>query len=57
MCGPAFTSDFRTLLVAVQHPGEGGTLEKPRSRWPDGTGVPRPAVIAVRHGTQGIVGA
>jgi secreted PhoX family phosphatase len=57
VCGPAFTSDFRTLFVAIQHPGEGGTLEKPRSRWPDGEGAPRPAVVAVRRAGGGAVGA
>jgi secreted PhoX family phosphatase len=57
VCGPSFTSDHRTLFVAVQHPGEGGTLEKPRSRWPDGTGAPRPSVVAVRRAADGVVGA
>jgi secreted PhoX family phosphatase len=57
VCGPSFTSDHRTLFAAIQHPGEGGTVEKPRSLWPDGTGAPRPSVIAVRHASGGIVGA
>jgi len=57
VCGPAFTSDFKTLFAAIQHPGEGGTIAKPRSRWPDGSDVPRPSVIAVRHGGQAVVGA
>jgi LPXTG-motif cell wall-anchored protein len=46
--GPAFTPNNRTLFLAVQHPGEGGTFEKPISTWPDRTGQPRPSVIAIR---------
>ena len=43
-----FTTDNRVLIVAVQHPGEGGTYEEPVSTWPhDGTGVARPSVIQV----------
>ncbi len=42
-----FNTQANLLLVAIQHPGEGGTLEEPISAFPDG-GVPnRPAVIAV----------
>ncbi len=46
ICGPEFAPDYGTLFCAVQHPGEGGTFERPVSSWPDGT-VPRPAVVAV----------
>src|SRR3712207_6753837 len=46
--GPAFTPDNRTLFLAVQHPGEGGTFEAPISSWPDGTNLPRPSVIVIR---------
>lgn len=43
-----FTRDNRNLIVAVQHPGEGGTFEEPVTTWPhDGTGIARPAVIQV----------
>jgi len=56
VCGPSFTSDFKTFFAAMQHPGEGGTLEKPRSRWPEGTGAPRPSVIAVRRQSNGVIG-
>lgn len=52
-CGPTLTHDERTLLVAVQHPGEGGVLggqPAPTSGFPDYDGsAPRPAVIAVRR--------
>ncbi|GHF11225.1 phosphatase [Amycolatopsis deserti] len=45
-CGPNVTSDFVT--VAVQHPGEGGTVTNPQSHWPDGgNNLPRPAVVSV----------
>ncbi|MCI0686173.1 MAG: PhoX family phosphatase [Sporichthyaceae bacterium] len=47
-CGPVISWDHKTVLVAVQHPGEvtGATPENPASRWPDGD-QPRPAVVAV----------
>ncbi len=44
--GPEFAPDFQTLFCAIQHPGEGGTLEQLVSSWPDGT-IPRPSVVAV----------
>lgn len=35
--------------LAIQHPGEGGTMTDPVSTWPDGPGrVPRPAIVAIR---------
>lgn len=46
------TDDGRTVLVAVQHPGDvvGATPEKPVSTFPyDGLGQPRPAVIQVQR--------
>jgi len=57
ICGPEFTPDFRTLFCAIQHPGEGGTLDRPISRWPDGTLPPRPSVVAVRHREGAVVGS
>jgi hypothetical protein len=36
-----------TLFVAIQHPGEGGTVEEPISNFPDGGGLVRPTVVAV----------
>jgi secreted PhoX family phosphatase len=39
------SADNESLFVSIQHPGEGGTLERPVSRWPDGTNMPRPSVV------------
>jgi len=48
VCGCEFTPDGTTLFLSIQHPGEGGTVDKPSSHWPDGNGLPaRSAVIAV----------
>src|SRR3546814_20103745 len=47
-CGPWITNDERTVLVAVQHPGEvsGASPENPVSRFPSpGDGQPRPGVV------------
>ena len=50
VCGCEFTPDGRTLFLSIQHPGEGGTLDKPRSHWPDGNGLPaRAASVAVER--------
>jgi secreted PhoX family phosphatase len=50
VCGCEFTPDGRTLFLSIQHPGEGGTLENPRSHWPDGNGLPaRAALLAVER--------
>jgi secreted PhoX family phosphatase len=50
VCGCEFTPDGRTLFLSIQHPGEGGTLDKPRSHWPDGNGMPaRAALLAVER--------
>ncbi|HEY9564525.1 MAG TPA: PhoX family phosphatase, partial [Nocardioides sp.] len=49
-CGPWITNDERTVLVAVQHPGEvsGASPENPVSRFPYlGDGQPRPGVVQV----------
>lgn len=48
ICGPEFTPDNKTLFLAIQHPGEGGTFEKPISQWPDRAGMPRPSVIIIQ---------
>ena len=48
VCGCSFTPDGATLLLSIQHPGEGGSLAAPTSQWPDGPGrVPRPSLIAL----------
>jgi uncharacterized protein len=47
ICGPAFTPDNRTVFLAIQHPGEGGTFAKPVSTWPGGA-FPRPSVISIQ---------
>ena len=50
LCGCEFTPDGKTLFLAIQHPGEGGTLDEPRSHWPDGPGFPaRAALLAVER--------
>jgi uncharacterized protein len=50
ICGCSFTPDGETLFLAIQHPGEGGSLEHPISLWPDGPGCAvRPSLIAVRR--------
>ena len=57
ICGPELTPDERTFFVNIQHPGEKGGLEHPTSTWPhDGTGIPRPALVAVRRLDGGPVG-
>ncbi len=49
VCGPEFTPDNKTLFLAIQHPGEGSTFEKPSTSWPNHSGVARPAVVAITH--------
>jgi secreted PhoX family phosphatase len=52
-----FTTDNRSLVVSVQHPGEGGTYEEPTTTWPhDGTGLARPSVIQVWAENGGRIG-
>ncbi len=65
--GPVITSDARSLLVSVQHPGavRGATFDKPTSTWPD-RGWPtrsspkaffaRPSVVCVVHADGGYIG-
>jgi uncharacterized protein len=53
-CGPLLTRDNRSLFIAVQHPGEGGTVEAPISHWPGGgDSLPRPAVTSIWRSADG----
>ncbi|NBU26501.1 MAG: DUF839 domain-containing protein, partial [Gammaproteobacteria bacterium] len=48
VCGCEFTPDGRTLFLSIQHPGEGGSVDRPVSRWPGGgDSLPRSSIIAV----------
>jgi secreted PhoX family phosphatase len=56
VCGCEFTPDGRTLFLSIQHPGEGGTLAKPTSHWPDGNGQPaRAALVAIEREDGGAI--
>ncbi|WP_245627403.1 PhoX family protein [Kribbia dieselivorans] len=55
-CGPFISWDDRTVLTAVQHPGElnGATYSQPASLFPyKGDPVPRPGVIMVKAQNKG----
>jgi uncharacterized protein len=53
-CGPLLTRDNRSLFIAVQHPGEGGTIEAPTSHWPGGgSSLPRPGVVSIWRSAKG----
>lgn len=69
ICGPYFTSDDKSLFVAVQHPAADGagsftkngkvsTFEDPATRWPDFKEdmPPRPAVIVITKLDGGVLG-
>ena len=66
--GPMLSADDRTLFVAVQHPGEGGTFpagqpaQNALSRWPDSTAtgaaaIPRPSVVQIARTDGGKIAA
>jgi secreted PhoX family phosphatase len=58
VCGCEFTPDGATFFLGIQHPGEGGTLGKLTSHWPDGGDAPpRPSVIAIRKRGGGRIGS
>ena len=54
VCGCSFADDEETLFLSIQHPGEGGSVGKPISHWPDGgSAQPRSSVIAVTAADRG----
>ncbi|MCM4084208.1 PhoX family protein [Paractinoplanes hotanensis] len=57
-CGPFITADDRSVLVAVQHPGEmtGATVDNPASTWPDGD-YAKPAVVVTWRLDGGRIGS
>lgn len=55
-CGPAFTPDGQTLLLAVQHPGDDGTIEEPLSSFPDANRPARPAMVSIWKDGGGVIG-
>jgi secreted PhoX family phosphatase len=56
VCGPEFSSDDRTLFVAIQHPGENGGVPNEISTWPDKRAYTRPAVVTVQHADKRKIG-
>jgi secreted PhoX family phosphatase len=42
--------DDTALFASIQHPGEGGSLEKPTSTWPNGVALPSLVVVTRADG-------
>jgi secreted PhoX family phosphatase len=57
VCGPEFTPDGTTVFLAIQHPAEGSKFGEFTTLWPDGSGLPRPSVIAIRAEDGRVIGA
>jgi secreted PhoX family phosphatase len=58
VCGVQFTPNNETLFFSIQHPGENGSVDEPKSHWPDGGNAqPRASVIAVRKDGGGRIGS
>ncbi|MFW6693086.1 PhoX family protein [Streptomyces sp. MAR4 CNX-425] len=59
--GITATPDGRSLFINVQHPGDSGTPEDPRSgsNWPDysPTGRPRSSTVVITRDDGGVIGA
>jgi secreted PhoX family phosphatase len=48
ICGCEVGADGRSLYLTVQHPGSGGSVEAPRSHWPDGgDAIARSSLIVI----------
>lgn len=45
--GLTWSADRRTMFVGIQHPG---------GSWPDGTGLPRSSLVAIKRADNGLVG-
>jgi secreted PhoX family phosphatase len=55
------TPDGRTIFYNIQHPGEGGTIANPTSRWPSSQGSgpgprPRSATVVVTKNDGSVIG-
>jgi secreted PhoX family phosphatase len=58
VCGPEFSSDYRTFFCGIQHPGEdGGLMPNSISNWPEGEkSPPKPSVVSVWNQRGGRIG-
>ena len=59
VCSPCFTPDYKTMFCSVQHPADGSSFNQPTTRWPDfdENMPPRPAVIAITHDQNEVIGS